>query len=155
LPEKQGVYPLILTGTYLHKDKFQPECYANWTATPIVASLVIESRSTRITFPDFILANCPFFLARLMVRGKLISTTCPGFTGAAIGSDSNTPPFATLTVLPLKNLFASGSQRLTGQVSSVRPNLRFSITVSNVCVIMSTPFDLIISLILMIFYRHC
>jgi hypothetical protein len=66
---------------------------------------------------------------------------CPGRTGVVIGIDSSTPPFATLTVLPLKNLFASGSQMLTGQERVVRIALRFStkVSASNTCAIIRTP----------------
>jgi hypothetical protein len=68
----------------------------------------------------------------------------PGLIGVVIGIDSKTPPLATLIVLPLKNLFASGIHILIGQESSVRLDKRFSVTVSNTDSIAITPLKNVI-----------
>lgn len=104
--------------------------YSNAIATPILASLSTFLRSTLITLPLLIRANCPFSFAKVTVRGKLISTVWPDRTGVVIGTIIKTPVLLTLELWPLKNRFASGSQILTGQESCVRAFLRCSTTVS-------------------------
>jgi hypothetical protein len=99
-------------------------------ATPMLASFRILLRSTRTTFPLFMRANDPFSLANSELRGKLISTMFPGLTGVAIGRDTRTPVLLIFAERPLKNLFASGSQTLTGHESSVLVCCRCSATVS-------------------------
>jgi hypothetical protein len=104
--------------------------YTNSIATPIFASLSRFSRSILTTFPLLIRAKEPFTLASVSVRGKLTSTTCPILIGVVIGTITNVPVLLIFELLPLKNLFASGSQTLTGHESSVRLSLRCSIKVS-------------------------
>ncbi len=99
-------------------------------ATPMLASLRILLRSTRTTFPLFIRANDPFSLANAVLRGKLTSTMFPGLTGVDIGRETSTPVLLIFVLRPLKNLFASGSQTLTGHESSVLTCCRCSATVS-------------------------
>jgi hypothetical protein len=103
----------------------KPYC-ANCTAIPMPPPLSMFLRSTRSTLPDFIRAYWPFCFAKAVVRGKLISTSCPGLTGVIIGIEMNTPPLLTLMLLPLKNRLASGTHTLTGQANSERASLRCS-----------------------------
>ena len=104
--------------------------YTNWIATPILASLNISLCSTLTTLPPLIRANWPFCFANASVRGKLISTKWPERIGVVIGNLMKTPVLLMFALRPLKNLFASGSQTLTGQDSVVRLSLRCSIKVS-------------------------
>jgi hypothetical protein len=98
--------------------------------TPIAASSSRLPLSTRTTLPLFIRAKPPFFLARAIVRGKFNSTKLPAFRGVVTGRRTKTPVLLILELLPLKNLFASGSQTLTGQETCVREHLRCSVSVS-------------------------
>ncbi len=104
--------------------------YSNAIAMPIVVSFRIFWRSTLTTLPLLTRANCPFSFASTSVRGKFTSTVLPARTGVVIGTVIKTPVLLMLALLPLKNLLASGSQRLTGQDSFVRVSLRCSINVS-------------------------
>lgn len=96
----------------------------------MLASLRMLLRSMRTTFPLFIRAKLPFSLASAVLRGKLTSTMFPGLTGVAIGRETRTPVLLIFALRPLKNLFASGSQTLTGHESSVLTCCRCSATVS-------------------------
>ena len=104
--------------------------YSKRMATPMLASLSMFLRSTLTTFPLLIRANRPFSSANAIVRGKLISTMWPVRTGVVIGRETKTPVLLILVLRPLKNLFASGSQILTGQERVVRISVRCSIKVS-------------------------
>ena len=104
--------------------------YSKVMATPILAFLSISLRSTLTTLPLLIRAYCPFSCANVVVRGKFISTILPGRTGVVIGTVTKTPVLLTFELRPLKNLLASGIQRLTGHESFVLGFLRCSTNVS-------------------------
>jgi hypothetical protein len=93
--------------------------HSNTMPTPTVASSSSSPRSIRTTLPLLIRAKLPFLLASAIVRGKFSSTTCPARRGVVAGTLTSTPPLLMLLLLPLKNLFASGSHTLTGHATSV------------------------------------
>jgi len=64
---------------------------------------------------------------------------CPARIGVVIGIVTNTPVLLILVLRPLKNLFAAGSQILTGQERSIRASLRCSIKVSIVYISFNGP----------------
>ncbi len=72
------------------------------------------------------------FLPCQSYRPRKVDLDLMPLIGAVRGIEMYTPPLLTLTLLPLKNLLASGSQTLTGQASSERASLRCSITVVSI-----------------------
>lgn len=129
LPRVPGS-PIASATSFAKGERALPITYSNAIPKPMHASLSMFLRSTLTTRPFLIRANCPFSSAKSAVRGKFNSTTLPAWTGVVIGTVMKTPTLLMLELRPLKNLFASGTQTLTGQHRLARIHFRCSVKTS-------------------------